>query len=60
VIDLASPNWHLDVMVVRIAIGGVPSITKARSSTISARYDSLIAVPATISKVPTKAHMPAV
>jgi len=26
----------------------------------SARYDSLIAVPATISKVPTKAHLPAV
>ena len=27
---------------------------------ISAHYDSLIAVPATISKVPTKAHLPAV
>jgi hypothetical protein len=26
----------------------------------SAHYDSLIAVPATISKVPTKAHLPAV
>jgi len=41
-------------------ICGVPSITKARSSTYSAHYDSLIAVPATISKVPTKAHLPAV
>ena len=37
----------------------VPSITKARSSTYR-HYDSLIAVPATISKVPTKAHLPAV
>jgi len=27
---------------------------------LSAHYDSLIAVPATISKVPTKAHLPAV
>jgi hypothetical protein len=27
---------------------------------ISAHYDSLIAVPATISKVPTKTHLPAV
>ncbi len=27
---------------------------------ISAHYDSLIAVPATISKVPTKAYLPAV
>jgi hypothetical protein len=27
---------------------------------ISAHYDSLIAVPATISKVPTRAHLPAV
>jgi hypothetical protein len=26
---------------------------------ISAHYDALIAVPATISKVPTKAHLPA-
>jgi hypothetical protein len=27
---------------------------------ISAHHDSLIAVPATISKMPTKAHLPAV
>ena len=37
----------------------MPSITKARSSTYR-RNDSLIAVPATISKVSTKAHLPAV
>jgi hypothetical protein len=57
-------RWHLDEIVVAFvrkrmhlwrAIDHEGEILD-----ISAHYDSLIAVQATISKVPTKAHLPAV
>ena len=57
-------QWHLDEMVVRIARKRMylwhAVDHEGEILDISAHYDSLIAVPATISKVPTKAHLPAV
>jgi hypothetical protein len=57
-------RWHLDEMVVPIARKRM-YLSRAVDHEgeilyISAHYDSLIAVPATISEVPTKAHLPAV
>ena len=57
-------RWHLDEMAVPIARKRM-YLSRAVDHEgeildISAHYDSLIAVPATISKVPTKAHLPAV
>jgi DDE domain len=57
-------RWHLDEMVVPIARKRM-YLSRAVDHEgeildISAHYDSLFAVPATISKVPTKAHLPAV
>ena len=56
--------WHLDEMVVPIARKRM-YLSRAVDHEgeildISAHYHSLIAVPAAISKVPTKAHLPAV
>jgi DDE domain len=68
----SSPTWsakplhagHLDEMVVPIARKRMylwrAVDDEGKILDISARYDSLIAVPATISKVPTRAHLPAV
>jgi DDE domain len=57
-------RWHLDEMVVPIARKRM-YLSRAVDHEgeildISAHYHSLIAVPAAISKVPTKAHLPAV
>jgi DDE domain len=56
--------WHLDEMVVPIARKRMylwrAVDHEGKILDISARYDSLIAVPAIISKVPTRAHRPAV
>ena len=60
----ARERWHLDEMVVPIARKRM-YLSRAVDREgeildISAHYHNLIAVPATISKVPTKAHLPAV
>ena len=57
-------RWHLHEMVVPIARKRM-YLSRAVDHEgeildVSAHYDSLIAVPATISKVPTKTHLPAV
>jgi hypothetical protein len=57
-------RWQLDEMVVPIARKRMylrrAVDHEGKILDVSAHYDSLIAVPATISKVPTRAHLPAV